>query len=131
MSAETGGARRGRKIDHRTVRAIADTIVRESSAADGGETDSVAEFLLFTLSEMPDHIGLPLRTLTRMFGAWSYLRNGKPFHALSFADREAQIRAWETSRLGFRRNLIGFYRPLATFRLYSDIESGKAEIGRR
>ncbi len=130
MKGDTGGARRRRKVDHKTVRAIADTIVRENAAGDR-EADSVAEFLLFTLSEMPDHIGFPLRTLTRIFGAWSYFGKGKPFHALSLADREAQIRAWETSRLGLRRDLIGFYRPLATFRLYSDIESGKAETDRR
>jgi hypothetical protein len=71
---------------------------------------------------MPDYLRLPFRCLTLLFDAWALPLTGRPFHCASAAQRLRQVRAWRSSRLGFRRDFIKFYESLALFAWYSERE---------
>ncbi len=105
------------------VAAIAETVLWQEahSTRHADKVGNVTEFLLATHSNMPDYLRLAFRIATLAFDAWSYPFTGKPFHAMDIGRRGKQIEVWKSSRLQFRQGLIGFYRTLATFGLYSEI----------
>ena len=114
-----------------TVLAITDAMIRR----DGQAADRVAAIaptaalIQETLNAMPDHLRLPMRILTWLFGISSRLAGGRPFHALPLERRIGQIARWEASRLGFRRSLIAFYRTFATYGVYSRLYGADLEAG--
>jgi hypothetical protein len=111
-----------RRFD-RTVRALTDAMIRQRQATpERCETvERVSGFLLMTHAKMPDYLRMAFRILTLLFDASSYPFKGKPFHRLGLAERIAQIKAWESSRLQFRRALMTYYRTMAVFGLYSEL----------
>ena len=108
-----------------TVTALAEAIVRERCAgaaqAGPGAQASVARFLLATHARMPDYLRLPFVVLTLAFDLWAVPIAGRPFHRLPHESRMRQIRAWQASRLGVRRDLIKFYETLAVFGWYAEV----------
>jgi hypothetical protein len=108
-----------------TVTALAEALVRERCAgaatADPGAVASVARFLLATHARMPDYLRLPFTLLTLAFDLWPVPSAGRPFHRLPHAGRVRQIRAWQGSRLGVRRDLVKFYETLAVFGWYAEV----------
>lgn len=105
----------------RTVRAIADTLVRQAPSPNAARREMIGSFLLASHARMPDYLRLGIRVLTLVFDAWPYATTGRPFHALSFDRRVRELDRWGRSRLKFRQSLTTFYRTLATFGLYSDL----------
>lgn len=105
-----------------TVAALADSFAVDHPDKHRPDTvAAVTRHLLETHRRSPDHIGLAFRCLTLVFDASALAFTGRPFHALDVSARAARIRAWESSRLGFRRDFVVYYRSLATFSLYSEI----------
>jgi hypothetical protein len=108
-----------------TVTALAEAIVRErcAGAAEAGPAaeQSVARFLLATHAKMPDYLRLPFVVLTLALDLWALPTAGRPFHRLPHEGRVRQLRAWRTSRLGPRRDLIKFYETLAVFGWYAEV----------
>jgi hypothetical protein len=88
-----------------------------------GSDQTVATFVLAQHRRMPDYLRLPFWCLTLLFDAWSLPLTGRPFHRASAAQRSRQLRAWKSSRLGFRRDFIKFYESLALFAWYSERET--------
>ena len=82
---------------------------------------SVARFLLATHAKMPDYLRLPFVVLTLALDLWALPTAGRPFHRLPHEGRLRQLRAWRTSRLGPRRDLIKFYETLAVFGWYAEV----------
>jgi hypothetical protein len=109
----------------RAVAALAETIIRERcSGPEHGaaqQYQAVARFLLGTQAAMPDFLRLPLATLTLSFDLAALPAAGRRFHRLPHERRARHIRAWKSSRLGFRRDLIKFYETLAIFGWYSEL----------
>ena len=105
-----------------TVAALADSIAADHPDKHRPDTvAAVTRYLLETQRRTPDYIALAFRCLTLLFDASAVLVAGRPFHALDGTARAARIRAWERSRLGFRRDFVTYYRSLATFALYSEV----------
>jgi hypothetical protein len=105
-----------------TVAALTASIIRErcGAAGDGSGQQHVVRFLLDTHARMPDYLRLPFRGLTLAFDAAALPFAGRPFHRLPHERRWRQIRAWRTSTLGVRRDLVKFYETLAVFGWYSE-----------
>jgi hypothetical protein len=107
----------------RTVAALAGAIIHERATAAvplPAEEQAVARFLLETHARMPHHLRAPLRILTHAFAAWCSVLGGAAFHRQPVERRVQHIRAWRTSRLAPRRDLIRFYETLAVFGWYSE-----------
>ncbi len=106
------------------VGAIADALVKQERqlGEQGGDPRQVASYLLATHAQMPDYLRIVFRVLTIAFDAWSYPRNGVPFHRLGIEGRLAQLERWDCSRLQSRRALVNFYRTFTVFGLYSELD---------
>jgi hypothetical protein len=106
------------------VIALADSIIRERSQLpeEGARSfrDAAARFVLEQCRRMPDYLRFPFMCLTLVFGAWSMLLTGHPFHCLPHEQRVQQIRAWRVSSLGFRRDFIKFFDAFVIFAWYSE-----------
>ena len=108
-----------------TVSALADTILRarcpDTYGGEPGASAPVARFLLATHTSMPDYLRLPFKILTLIFGLWSLPLAGATFHRLSLEARARQIRGWQDSALGVRRDLVKFYETLTIFGWYAEL----------
>jgi hypothetical protein len=117
-----------------TVAALVESIIRERCSATypGGPSahEPVVRFLLATHAQMPDYLRLPFRILTLTFDLWPLPRAGATFHRLPHPARWRQVRAWQGSALGFRRDLIRFYETLAIFGWYAEVYGHDYHHGR-
>ena len=109
----------------KTVSALAATIIcarcSHNYSANEAAHDSVVRFLIGTHARMPDYFRLPFKVLTLMFDLWPLPTSGKPFHRLPQEARWCQIQAWQSSAIGFRRDLIKFYETLTIFGWYAEV----------
>lgn len=106
-----------------TVAGLVGAILHErTTTAAPSESDerAVTRFLLETHARMPQHLRAPLKVLTLAFAAWCTLIAGGSFHRQPVARRVEHVRAWRTSRLAPRRDLIKFFETLAVFGWYSE-----------
>jgi hypothetical protein len=108
-----------------TVRALTESIIREECGEATGDspdlTDRVARFVGDQHARMPDYLRTPLAGLTLAFDAWAIPLAGRPFHRLPHERRRRQIDAWNRSALGFRRDLIRFYKSLVVFGWHAEV----------
>ena len=106
-----------------TVSAIAYTIAWERASEDPegffGPYNDVVRFLEFEIARMPDHLRVPLRCVTVLFGLAGIIHLGGLFHRHDPQARIRQVRAWRTSRLRPCRDFIRFYEALSLLALYS------------
>lgn len=106
-----------------TVAALAGAILHERASAAAplpADERAVSRFLLDTHARMPHHLQAPLSILTLTFATWCSVLAGAAFHRQPVERRIRHIRAWRTSRLAPRRDLIKFYETLAIFGWYSE-----------
>ena len=80
--------------------------------------NDVTAFVLSQWRRMPRFLAWPLRFATLAF-AFAGLTSGSLFHRLEPSRRRVQLESWRNSSLGPCRDLIRFYRSLATLALYS------------
>ena len=81
--------------------------------------NEVVGFVLQQHSRMPDYLRLPIVVLTLVFDLWGILQGGALFHRLPHSVRWHQIDLWQSSPIGFCRDLIRFYESLTVFGWYS------------
>jgi len=72
---------------------------------------------------MPDYLRAPMKMAALAFDWAGRLRHGKPFHRQPPDQRARQLRAWKNSKLSFQRDFVRYFESLATFGLYSRVES--------
>ncbi len=75
--------------------------------------NAAVRFTLAQHAAAPLWLSLPLILLTVVFSLQCLVTGGRLFHQESRARRRAQLDAWQTSRLGLRRDLVRFYQSLA------------------
>lgn len=107
----------------RIVEALAEVIIRERGLLSEAEAqpfkDASARFVGGQCTRLPDYLRLPFRFLILVFGLWPLMYSGRPFHLLSQEKRVRQVRAWRSSRLGFRRDFMKFFDSFVVFAWYS------------
>lgn len=121
-----------RKAAERAMDALVDHLAVEMcpdvSAADRAV---VCRYVGDTVEVMPDYLRLGFRWLTLLFDWWSLPLCGARFRGLDQTRRRAQIAAWRTSGVGYRRSVIAFYTTVTAFGLYSQVEeSGGMETAK-
>ncbi|WP_150291525.1 hypothetical protein [Sphingobium estronivorans] len=99
-----------------TVGALAATVAEREQGA-GGSPQAARDFVLASFAAMPGYLRPPLRAATLFFDAWPLPRRGRFFHALSPAERRAQMEAWEA---GPAHMLMRFYVSLALVSLWHE-----------
>jgi hypothetical protein len=103
--------------------ALVDTLAMEvCPTASAADRTVVCRYVRDTVEVMPDYLRLGFCWLAVMFDWWSLPLRGARFHRLDQAQRQAQVGAWRTSRLGFRRSMIAFYATFTAFGLYSQVQ---------
>jgi hypothetical protein len=89
-----------------------------TTSFDAPPFNDVTAFVLTQWGRMPRFLAWPLRIATLAF-AFAGLTSGSLFHRLAPHRRRVILESWRTSPLGPCRDLIRFYRSLATLAIYS------------
>jgi hypothetical protein len=98
----------------KTVAAICEELARSQ----GGCPQRATDFVLEQWARMPRFLAWPLRVATVAFAC-----SGPPFHRMPPERRETRMESWGRSPIGPCRDLMRFYRSLATLALYSQQRS--------
>ena len=81
-----------------------------------------AEVLRRKLSQMPVHLGMGMAIFTLLFDAAAASRGGRPFRALTLAERAAWLARWRSLPLSFFQDFADFYEKMGVFVYYSHVE---------
>ncbi len=109
-----------RRVVTALTEALVPAVARPVSSTRVGQ---VVDFICRQQRRMPDYLRFPFLLISLAFDLWPFLGGrARPFHRLSLTDRRQQIHIWQSSRWGFRRDLVRFYQVLAVFGVVSFFE---------
>ena len=101
---------------HTFRRAVVATVLSDAAAPEAGDVeDDVQRFVADGIGAMPPHLRLGVRALEVLLAAATVLRSRHDLARLGPDERLAQVRSWETSRLGPANQYVRLIRSLVLF----------------
>lgn len=116
---------------HDTVSALAYSLAQphaRNSALQPPFND-LTRFVLEQHGRMPDYLRAAMLAAALGFDFYGILSGGRSFHGQEPERRLAQINAWKTASMSFKRDLIRYFESLATLALYSRLQ-GPDQVSR-
>jgi hypothetical protein len=97
-------------------RAVVATVLEDAAAPAIGDVETdVQRFVADGIGAMPPHLRLGVFAIEVLLAATTVLRSGRPFARLGPDERIAQVKRWETSRLGPANQFVRLIRSLVLF----------------